>query len=66
MTVRHTLRMLAARLDAATRVVSGFGVRRSSMRASGLDENNAVLAAAAVLHAADHRDLRMAAEGGRR
>ena len=33
---------------------------------TGLDENNAVLAAAAVLHAAGHRDLRMAAEGGRR
>jgi hypothetical protein len=33
---------------------------------TGLDENNAVLAAAAVLHAAGYRDLRMAAEGGRR
>jgi hypothetical protein len=32
----------------------------------GLDENNAVLAAAAVLHAAGCRDLRMAAQGGRR
>jgi hypothetical protein len=31
---------------------------------TGLDENNAVLAAAAVLHAAGCRDLRMAAEGG--
>jgi hypothetical protein len=33
---------------------------------TGLDENNAVLAAAAVLHAAGYRDLGMAAEGGRR
>ncbi len=33
---------------------------------TGLDENNAVLAAAAVLHAAGSRDLRMAAEGGSR
>jgi hypothetical protein len=33
---------------------------------TGLDENNAVLAAAAVLHAAGHRDLRMGAEGGPR
>ena len=33
---------------------------------TGLDENNAVLAAAAVLHAAGCRDLRMAAEGGSR
>ena len=33
---------------------------------TGLDENIAVLAAAAVLHAAGYRDLRMAAEGGRR
>ena len=33
---------------------------------TGLDENNAVLAAAAVLHAAGHRDLRMAAGGERR
>jgi hypothetical protein len=32
---------------------------------TGLDESNAVLAAAAVLHAAGYRDLRMAAEGGR-
>jgi hypothetical protein len=34
--------------------------------ACGLDENNAVLAAAAVLHAAGHRDLRVAAGGERR
>ena len=33
---------------------------------TGLDENNAMLAAAAVLHAAGCRDLRMAAEGGPR
>ena len=33
---------------------------------TGLDENNAVLAAAAVLHAAGYRDLRTAAEGGPR
>ena len=33
---------------------------------TGLDENNAVLAAAAVLHATGHRDLRMAAGGERR
>ena len=33
---------------------------------TGLDENNAVLAAAAVLHAAGGRDLRMAADGERR
>ena len=33
---------------------------------TGLDENNAALAAAAVLHAAGCRDLRMAAEGGPR
>jgi hypothetical protein len=33
---------------------------------TGLDENNAVLAAAAVLHAAGCRDLRMAAGGERR
>ena len=33
---------------------------------TGLDDNNAVLAAAAVLHAAGSRDLRMAAEGGSR
>ena len=33
---------------------------------TGLDGHNAVLAAAAVLHAADSRDLRMAAEGGSR
>jgi hypothetical protein len=33
---------------------------------TGLDENNAVLAAAAVLRAAGHRDLRMAAGGERR
>ena len=33
---------------------------------TGLDENNAVLAAAAVLHAAGCRDLRMAAGGGSR
>jgi hypothetical protein len=33
---------------------------------TGLDENNAVLASAAVLHAAGCRDLRMAAEGGSR
>ena len=33
---------------------------------TGLDENNAALAAAAVLHAAGHRDLRMAAGGERR
>ena len=33
---------------------------------TGLDGNNAVLAAAAVLHAAGHRDLRMAAGGERR
>jgi hypothetical protein len=33
---------------------------------TGLDENNAVLAAAAVLHAAGHRDLRVAAGGERR
>ena len=33
---------------------------------TGLDENNAMLAAAAVLHAAGCRDLRMAAEGGSR
>ena len=32
---------------------------------TGLDEDNAVLAAAAVLHAAGHRDLRMAAGGER-
>jgi hypothetical protein len=31
---------------------------------TGLDENNAVLAAAAVLHAAGSRDLRMSVEGG--
>ena len=30
---------------------------------TGLDENNAGLAAAAVLHAAGHRDLRVAAAG---
>jgi hypothetical protein len=34
--------------------------------ATGLDENNAVLAAAAALRAAGHRDLRMAAGGERR
>ena len=33
---------------------------------TGLDENNAVLAAAAVLHAAGRRDLRVAAGGERR
>ena len=33
---------------------------------TGLDGNNAMLAAAAVLHAAGYRDGRMAAEGGRR
>jgi hypothetical protein len=33
---------------------------------TGLDERNAVLAAAAVLHAAGHRDLRAAAGGERR
>jgi len=33
---------------------------------TGLDENNAALAAAAVLHAAGHRALRMAAGGERR
>jgi len=33
---------------------------------TGLDENNAALAAAAVLHAAGHRDLPMAAGGERR
>ena len=33
---------------------------------TGLDENNAVLAAAAVLHAAGHRDLRVPAGGERR
>ena len=33
---------------------------------TGLDERNAVLAAAAVLRAAGHRDLRMAAGGERR
>jgi len=33
---------------------------------TGLDENNAVLAAAAVLHAAGCRDLRTTAQGGRR
>ncbi len=33
---------------------------------TGLDEKNAVLAAAAVLHAAGHRDLRVAAGGERR
>jgi hypothetical protein len=33
---------------------------------TGLDENNAVLAAAAVLRAAGHRDLRVAAGGERR
>ena len=33
---------------------------------TGLDENNAALAAAAVLHAAGHRDLRVAARGERR
>jgi hypothetical protein len=33
---------------------------------TGLDENNAVLAAAAVLHAAGHRDLHMPASGERR
>jgi hypothetical protein len=33
---------------------------------TGLDERNAVLAAAAVLHAAGHRDLRVAAGGERR
>ena len=33
---------------------------------TGLDENNAVLAAAAVLHAAGHRDVRVAAGGGQR
>jgi hypothetical protein len=33
---------------------------------TGLDENNAVLAAAAVLHAAGRRDLRMAPGGERR
>jgi hypothetical protein len=33
---------------------------------TGLDEDNAVLAAAAVLHAAGHRDLRVAAGGERR
>ena len=33
---------------------------------TGLDENNAGLAAAAVLHAAGHRDLRVAAGGERR
>jgi len=32
---------------------------------TGLDERNAVLAAAAVLHAAGHRDLRVAAGGQR-
>jgi hypothetical protein len=32
---------------------------------TGLDEANAVLAAAAVLHAAGHGDLRMAAGGER-
>ena len=34
--------------------------------ATGLDVNNAALAAAAVLHAAGHRDLRIAAGGERR
>ena len=33
---------------------------------TGLEENNAALAAAAVLHAAGCRDLRLAAEGGPR
>jgi hypothetical protein len=33
---------------------------------TGLDENNAVLAVAAVLHAAGHRDLRVPAGGERR
>jgi hypothetical protein len=33
---------------------------------TGLDENNAVLAAAAVLHAAGYRDMRVAARGERR
>ena len=33
---------------------------------TGLDEKNAVLAAAAVLHAAGHRGLRVAAGGARR
>ena len=33
---------------------------------TGLDENNAVLAAAAVLRGAGHRDLRVAAGGERR
>ena len=33
---------------------------------TGLDENNAVLAAAAVLHAAGRRELRVAAGGERR
>ena len=33
---------------------------------TGLDENNAVLAAAAVLHAAGHRDLHVAARDERR
>ncbi len=33
---------------------------------AGLDENNAVLAAAAVLHAAGHRDLYLSAGGERR
>jgi hypothetical protein len=32
---------------------------------TGLDENNAGLAAAAVLHAAGHRNLRVAAAGER-
>ena len=34
--------------------------------ATGLDVDNAALAAAAVLHAAGHRDLRIAAGGERR
>ena len=33
---------------------------------SGLDESNTVLAAEAVLHAAGHRDLRVAVAGERR
>ena len=33
---------------------------------TGLDEDNVVLAAAAVLHAAGCRDLRLASEGGSR
>ena len=46
--------------------IAGGRAGRSAGGGAGLDEANAVLAAAAVLHAAGHRDLRVAAGGERR